>query len=128
MHGPMPKEKRSSPRLNVPVYIRAFQEEFPLGTLINLSAEGLFVQSTEPKETGTVIELRFQLPDDGAWIHLRAEVVWVNRSPSFPNHEPYVPLSRPVSDNPGMGLRILSIDPDSSPRLFSFLERQRGHA
>lgn len=128
MQGSSQNEKRSAPRLNVPVYIRAFQEDFPLGTLVNLSSEGLFVQSTEPKETGTLIELRFQLPGDEAWIHLRAEVVWVSRPPSYATDEPFVPSSRPVTDNPGMGLRILSIAPESEPRLLAFLESPRGQA
>ncbi len=126
MQGPDKNEKRLSPRLNVPVYIKAFVETFPLGTLINLSDKGMFVQTTEPKEVGTLIDIRFQLPDSNPWIHLKTQVVWVNRPPSFSGDEPFVPASRPVDDNPGMGLSILAIDPESEILLKQFLQDPKG--
>ena len=47
------REKRQTTRIPVPVYIEAFTESFPIGILKNISAEGMFIQSTEPKEVGT---------------------------------------------------------------------------
>jgi len=118
-------EKRSSPRLKVPVYIQTFEKAFPIGMLINVSTRGLFVQSTDPKEVGTLLDLRFQLPDSEQWVRLKAEVVWANRPPSFAKDEPFVPSRRSVNDNPGMGLNILSIAPECKAPLEQFLQDRR---
>ena len=115
-------DKRSSPRLKVPVYIQTFEKTFPLGTLINLSPQGLFVQTTEPKEVGTLLDIRFQLPGSEHWTRLRAEVVRANRPPGFPGDDPNVSPRRSMYDNPGMGLAILSIAPESEAELEAFLQ------
>jgi hypothetical protein len=121
-------DKRGSTRQNVPVYIEAFEETFPLGTLVNVSPEGLFVQSTEPKEVGTLIDLSFQLPDSERWIHLKTRVIWVNPPPSFSTEEPFVSSGRPVFDIPGMGLTILSAAPESKALLQKFMQNRKGTA
>jgi hypothetical protein len=128
MQGQNREEKRTDPRLHVPVYVEAFEETFPLGTLLNMSTRGMFVQSTEPKEVGTQIDISFQLPDTETWIQLKAKVVWVNRPPSFSADEPYVPASRLVDDNPGMGLNILSIAPETKSVLETFIQDQEKDA
>lgn len=115
------KEKRITPRIHIPVYIETFAESFPLGILVNISTKGMFVQSTEPKEVGTQMDLRFQLPETSQSIQAAAEVIWVNYPPSFPENENFSQPGRPVYDNPGMGLRILSIDPKSRMLLDEFI-------
>lgn len=115
------EEKRRTPRIHVPVYIETFSETYPLGTLINLSTRGLFVQSTDPKEVGTQMDLRFNLPETTHTIQAAAEVIWVNYPPSFPEHETYSKQGKPVYDNPGMGLRILSLDPKSKMLLNEYV-------
>jgi hypothetical protein len=110
------------------VYIETFEETFPLGTLVNVSSEGLFVQSTEPKEVGTLIDLSFQLPDSERWIHLKTRVIWVNHPPSFSTEEPFSSSGRPVFDIPGMGLTILSATPESKALLQKFMQSRKGSA
>jgi len=121
-------EKRVAPRLHVPVFIEAFEETFPLGTLLNVSTQGLFVRSTEPKEVGTLIDIRFQLPPAENWIQLKAQVVWVNRPPSYSADDPSGLVSRPVADNPGMGMSILSIEPGSRTVLETFIQDKKADA
>lgn len=115
-------EKRQATRIRVPVYLEAFTESFPVGILRNVSAEGMFIQSTEPKEVGTRMELSLKLPGAETKIEMTAEVVWVVHPPSFSEMGLAVHPGKPVADNPGMGLRILSASPQDLASLEGFLK------
>jgi len=115
-------EKRLTPRIHVPVYVATFSGAFRLGMLINLSTQGIFVQTTEPKEVGTQMELRFTLPDSQEPIRLSAEVMWVNY-PLTHQASQLAQTGLPVHDNPGMGLRILAFHSNSRAALEAFIER-----
>ncbi|MGW8322457.1 MAG: hypothetical protein ACWGSD_12980, partial [Thermodesulfobacteriota bacterium] len=54
-------------------------------------------------------------------IQLTAEVVWVIYPPSFQEPGEEIHLGKPVTDNPGMGLRILSASPHDLVSLEGFL-------
>ena len=114
-------EKRQTTRTPVPVYLEAFTESFPVGILKNVSEEGMFIQSTEPKEVGTRMDLSLKLPGSEAKIQLTAEVVWVIYPPSFPETGEQIQPGKPVTDNPGMGLRILSASAQDLVSLEGFL-------
>ena len=114
-------EKRQTTRIPVPVYLEAFTESFPVGILKNVSEEGMFIQSTEPKEVGTRMDLSLKLPGSEAKIQLTAEVVWVIYPPSFPEPGQEIQPGKPVTDNPGMGLRILSASAQDLVSLEGFL-------
>ena len=114
-------EKRQTTRIPVPVYLEAFTESFPVGILKNVSEEGMFIQSTEPKEVGTRMDLSLKLPGSEVKIELTAEVVWVVYPPSFPETGEGVQPGKPVTDNPGMGLRILSASAQDLVSLEGFL-------
>ena len=114
-------EKRQTTRIPVPVYIEAFTESFAVGILKNVSADGMFILSTEPKEVGTRMDLSLNLPGAEAKIQLTAEVVWVVYPPSFPETELEIQPGKPVADNPGMGLRILSASAQDLLSLEGFL-------
>lgn len=122
-------EKRQTARFPVPVYIEAFNQSFPVGLLKNVSADGLFIQSTEPKEIGTRMNLSFQLPDSDDKIQVKAEVVWVSYPPSFSETGSSFQPGKPVADNPGMGLRILSATAQDLASLREFLRESEsaGH-
>jgi len=122
-------DKRKAPRIVVRVYVQAFSESFPLVFLKNISSEGMFVQSTEPKEVGTRMDLRFQTEESGPNIHITAEVIWVNYPPSFVEDDNHTVFSRgSVTDNPGMGLRIISIAPNSETLLYDFIRNTESTA
>ena len=129
MPTPDKNERRRVPRLGIPVYVQAFSEIFPLGFLINISPEGMFVQSTEPKEVGTRIDLSFQPDPAAASIKMTTEVMWVNYPPSFSEYEDYSQgIRSPVADNPGMGLRIIDITPQDKARLDDFIKQTEATA
>jgi hypothetical protein len=114
--------KRQTTRIPVPVYLEAFTESFPVGVLKNVSADGMFIQSTDPKEVGTRMDLSLRLPGSEAKIKLTAEVVWVVYPPSFPETGEEVQPGKLVTDNPGMGLRILSASAEDLVSLEGFLQ------
>jgi hypothetical protein len=114
-------EKRQTTRTPVPVYLEAFTEAFPVGILKNVSDEGMFIQSTEPKEVGTRMDLSLKLPGSDDKIELTAEVVWVIYPPSFPETGESFQPGKLVTDNPGMGLRILSVSAQDLVSLEGFL-------
>jgi hypothetical protein len=116
------REKRQTTRFPVPVYIEAFTESFPVGILRNVSPEGMFIQSTEPKAVGTRMDLSLRLPGAETKIQLTAEVVWVIYPPSFSETDLNVQPGKPVADNPGMGLRILSASPQDLVSLEGFVQ------
>ena len=129
MQTPGNTERRRAPRLGIPVYVQAFSEIFPLGFLINISSDGMFVQSTEPKEVGTRIDLSFQPDPATASIKMTTEVIWVNHPPSFSEDGDYAQLGRrPVADNPGMGLRIIAITPQDKALLDDFIKNTESTA
>jgi uncharacterized protein (TIGR02266 family) len=75
--------------------------EFESEISTNLSTEGMFLRSADPKPPGTVFSFQFQLGDDFALIEGRAEVIWTRREDQGPR--------RPA----GMGVRFLTIDETS---------------
>ncbi len=104
-------ERRQSFRKHIPVFMEAFEETYPIGVLQNFSEEGVFIQSSDPKEVGTKINLCLQLPQQDDMIQLLAEVVWINH-PSFllkDESDGQYQTRRVVALNPGMGCRILSV-------------------
>lgn len=101
-------EKRQSTRIPVTVYLEASGETYPLGVLKEVSRRGLFIQSTEIKEPGTRLDLSIRLPEGEDSIQLTAEVIWVIYPPVLQQGEGTGPARKPVTDNPGMGLRVLS--------------------
>lgn len=115
-------EKRQTTRIPVPVYLEAFTESFPVGILKNVSEEGMFIQSTEPKEVGTRMDLSLVLPGSDAKIELTAEVVWVIYPPSFPETGEAFQPGQPLTDYPGMGLRILCASARDLVSLEGFLK------
>ena len=116
------REKRQTTRIPVPVYLEAFTESFPVGILKNVSEEGMFIQSTEPKEVGTRMDLSLMLPGSDSKIQLTAEVVWVIYPLSFPEPDEEFQPGKPGTDNPGMGLRILSAAAEDLVSLEGFLQ------
>lgn len=117
-------EKRQTTRIRVPVYIEAFTESFPVGLLRNVSSDGMFIQSTEPKEIGTRMDLSFKLPGSDTKIQVKAEVIRVSYPLSLSETGPQGgEPGKPVADNPGMGLRVLSASTQDLASLKRFLQR-----
>lgn len=115
------EEKRKSSRLHLPIEIEALSGTFRIGTLKNISEEGMFIQSTDPKEVGTRLDLSLALPGRENKIRFVGEVAWVR--PSLEQTDPSLySKDMPVTYNPGMGVRILSISPEDRDLLLQFVK------
>jgi hypothetical protein len=81
----------------------------------------MFIQSTDPKEVGTRLDLSLVLPGGDKKIRFVAEVAWVN--PPLEQIDPSLPSrNEPVAYNPGMGVRILSIPPEDRDLFFQLVK------
>ena len=116
------EEKRQSSRRPVCVNIDAFPDPIPIGRLVDVSNEGLFVRTTNLKEIGTRIDLCFTPPNCCDKIRLTAEVMWVNYPPSSDYEQPLRSPERFMYKSPGMGLRVISISPEDKVLMEKFIQ------
>jgi uncharacterized protein (TIGR02266 family) len=71
----------------------------------NLSPGGIYLENTVPHPVGTVINLKFTLPDEGMPIQVRAEIV-----------------NAATGDcDFGMGLRFVDLPADTAERIARFV-------
>lgn len=71
---------------------------FLFAYITDLSAMGIFIQTSQPLPPGTLLNLRFQ-PPGGAQIDVEGRVIWVN------------PPRKHDSINPGMGVQFVDLTP-----------------
>lgn len=99
--------RRAAERVDVTWSVDCETEEtFLYASITNISALGIFVQTTKPLEVGTQLTLRFAPPGAREPFVLRGVVQWVN---------PVLALA--VSPNPGMGVRFVDLHADDRERL-----------
>jgi len=67
----------------------------------NLSAGGIFLERTIPHPVGTIVNLAFTLPDEGAKLEVRAEIV----------------NAASEDEALGMGLRFVDLSPEAAERI-----------
>lgn len=65
----------------------------------NISEHGIFVETTTPMELGTIVDLKFVLPESDSEIQAHAEVMWINPVKEGQNE----------SYHPGMGLKFVKL-------------------
>ena len=73
-------------------------DDFVTAVSRNLSRTGMFLQSEDPRPSGSRFEFVLQLGDDFNLVQGQAEVVWTRR------------VSEGADRPPGMGIRFLSLD------------------
>ena len=102
-------ENRSSPRLPISmevVYQRG--NKFITSYLYNLSRSGAYIQTPDPLDPGTQIDISFRIPRLGDSFHVMVTVTW-NQGPER-------------SFRPGMGVRFDKMSAEDRQRLDDFLE------
>ncbi len=106
-------EKRTSVRVTFPILqVRAESKKFFFfGHARNLSAGGMFIQTTNPKPLGTQVRLVFTLHRELPPVECAAEVVWVQ------------PFNARARTPPGMGLKFTEIDEKSTARIEAYLKK-----
>lgn len=104
-------EKRSSGRVDVEWSVDCETEDtFLYASITNISAMGIFVQTTDPLPVGTLLELRFAPQRQHEPFVMRGRVQWVNRLHVFGDNL-----------NPGMGVMFLDLEPEQRERLVSVI-------
>lgn len=99
-------ERRISERIEVTWSVDCETDDtFLYASIRNISEMGIFVQTKEPLEVGTILTLRFAPPGHQPFV-LQGLVQWVN---------PVRALS--VSPNPGMGVRFTDLTGEDRERL-----------
>jgi len=112
-------ERRQHERVVVDIEVdyRA-DDTFLFAYITDISAMGIFVQTNNPEEVGTRLNLCFRMPDDGRLMEVEGEVTWIN--PQRPDD--------PSGRNPGMGIRFVNLEDEDRVdlmrmvRTFAFLD------
>src|SRR4051794_32191634 len=86
-------------------------DTFLFAYITDLSAMGIFVQTSTPHAPGTQLNLSFKPPGGGPPIDVEGRVIWVNR----PRPE------SPESRNPGMGVQFLDLTPAQREQIMGLI-------
>ncbi|MEY4544962.1 MAG: hypothetical protein RL685_1157 [Pseudomonadota bacterium] len=98
--------RRESERIDVSWDVDCETEDtFLYASIRNVSALGIFVQTREPLEVGTMVTLRFSPPGSEASFMLNGAVQWIN------------PVRMLDNRNPGMGILFVDITLEDRERL-----------
>src|SRR6185295_5957791 len=81
------------------------EDTFLYASIRNVSALGIFVQTLEPLEVGTLVTLRFSPPGTDGSFALKGAVQWIN------------PVRVIGNRNPGMGILFVDITLEDRERL-----------
>ncbi|MEO8180154.1 MAG: PilZ domain-containing protein [Deltaproteobacteria bacterium] len=81
------------------------EDTFLYASIRNVSALGIFVQTLEPLEVGTLVTLRFSPPGSDGSFALKGAVQWIN------------PVRVLGNRNPGMGILFVDITLEDRERL-----------
>jgi len=100
-------ERRETPRIPVEMWVEESTErELYFQRSANISVGGIFLENTIPHPKGTVVNLQFTLPGDSVPIKVRGEIV-----------------NAAASDELGMGIKFIQVDPSAERRIADFVLR-----
>lgn len=105
-------DKRREPRIPIQlkVDVESPNNHYLFEYSTNLSQNGIFIQTTEPEEPGTLVNIQFTLPNNQV-IRTRGEVIWVNSIDSEEEEEP------------GMGVKFIGISDDDRDSILAALKK-----
>ena len=111
--SPGESDRRAAPRVFVDLEVDyASEENYLFAYITDISETGIFVRTTTPEPSGTLLNLRFK-PDGESTIAVEGKVIWVN---------PYRP-GAPDNLHPGMGIRFVELDDELRDRLLDLIRR-----
>lgn len=103
------QERREASRVDIEMWVEESRDrETYFQRCTNLSAGGLFLDRTIPHPVGTIVRLRFSLPDGGAAIETRGEIV-----------------NAADGERLGMGVKFLDLAEDARARLAAFVAKEK---
>lgn len=112
------KERRARPR----ALIRVLVDYESSGTYLydysnDLSEGGLFIETEQPLQKGSKLNLRFTLPNLDKVFEITGKVAWVNQ---VPKHD-----SKPVKGRPGMGVQFVNMEAEDKAALEKYLSNHK---
>ena len=103
------RERREHQRVPVCLEVDySCDDTFLFAYITDMSAMGIFIQTTTPKPPGTLLNLRFRTPD-GARLDVEGRVIWINQPHG------------PESINPGMGVQFVELTPAQRDQITSLV-------
>jgi len=107
-------EKRITKRVAVELKVDCkYEGNFLFENATNISENGIFIETKEPKQPGTMVNLQFELPESQKKIEVLGKVIWVN---------PYRAGSG-KDYNPGMGIRFEDLKENDKDKILSLVKR-----
>src|SRR5665213_4087755 len=102
-------EKRSTIRIPIQlkVDVESPNNHYLFEMASNISESGIFIQTSEPLNPGTHLNMQFALADNEL-IRTRGEVIWVN------------PIDE---EEPGMGVKFLSLSLQQRHRILAAIKK-----
>ncbi len=98
-----------------PLTFAAGGEEY-YGKCLDLSGGGMFVECQEDLSAGTLINIRFKLPDVGATeITCSGEIMWVNRKPN--------PMKQHYPN--GLGVKFVGLSDSVQKAIIRFVDKKK---
>ena len=108
------KDQRGSERVPIKVKVDCQCEgNFLFENATNISEHGVFIETREPMDPGTMVDLQFTLPDNEKAIEVLGEVIWTN--PVRPDHD--------KNPNPGMGIRFVNMKEVDKEQVLTLIKR-----
>ena len=83
-------------------------DTFLFAYITDMSAMGIFIQTSSPRPPGTLLNLRFRTPD-GARLDVDGRVIWVNHPHGAD------------SINPGMGVQFVELTPAQRDQILALV-------
>jgi type IV pilus assembly protein PilZ len=103
------RERREHERVAVCLEVDYRSDDtFLFAYITDMSAMGIFIQTTSPKPPGTLLNLRFRTPD-GKRLELDARVIWINQPHGAD------------SINPGMGVQFVDLSPTEREQIMGLV-------
>ena len=104
---------RASERFDLEVKVDLESDHnFYTGLTQNISAGGLFIATHHLRRIGDRISLKFTLPGSDMTVTVETEVRWIRENSALQRAE----------GGTGMGVRFISLSPEASAAITSFLE------
>lgn len=105
------EDKRKSHRAPVSIRIDySTVDQFFWDFAKNINEGGLFVESNRPLPIGTMVELKFYLPNRESPVETSGEVVWVKTSSGGEAYTPTADDPEGSTDKPGMGIEFRGLN------------------
>ena len=108
-------EKRTDPRYlaRIAIFNGPYQKEIVTDYSINMSAGGVFMETTKILPVDTAVIVKFNLPNSDKIIVSKARVAWTNEPDAI----------KKASLPPGMGLQFLDLSFENMNTIRTFLDK-----